>query len=64
MTDTQYNSLRTLYLSMDEVVWDPKTGTQYNVVVQDLQGVYFEGDYGFGGWRKDVLLVLNIRSVV
>jgi hypothetical protein len=64
MTVAQYNQLRTLYLSSDEVVWDPNTGTTYNVIVQDLMGTYFEGDFGSGGYRKNVKMVLNIRSVV
>ena len=64
MSETMYNNLRTKYLSTDSVVFDPKTGTTYNVIVENLSGSYVQ--YGLDDipHRKDIELILNIRSAI
>ena len=62
--ETFWDNLRTKYLSSDSVVFDPKNGNTYNVIVENLIGKYVQ----YGLWdipvRKDVELTLNIRSTV
>lgn len=64
MSETFYQNLRTKYLSTSSVVFDPKNGSTYNVIVEELSGRYIQ--YGLEDipHRKNVELILNIRSTV
>lgn len=64
ISETFYENLRTKYLSTNTVVFDPKDGNTYNVIVEELTGSYIQ--YGLEDipYRKDVELILNIRSMI
>lgn len=59
---TMYEQLRTLYLSNDEVTFDPDGSYTYEVVVTDLSAKYLKYYSGDFQYVKDVKLTLNIRS--
>jgi hypothetical protein len=64
ISTTFWDNLRTKYLSVSSVVFDPQNGNTYNVIVENLIGKYVQ--YGLEDIpvRKDVELTLNIRSQV
>lgn len=64
ISETFYSNLRSKYVSTSTVVFNPQTGTSYNVIVEELIGEYIQ--YGIEDipHRKDVELTLNIRSTV
>lgn len=62
-----WNALRQRYLATGtQYTWDPEIvgGTTYSVVLKSLQGTYFKHLKEDSEWRKDVALVLSIRSKV
>lgn len=64
ISEAFYTALRAKYVSTDIVVFDPKNGSTYNVIVEDLVGTYVQ--YGLEDipHRKGIELTLNIRSTV
>ena len=62
MSTTMYNQLRTLYISTEEVTFNPQESYTYGVIVTNLDGKYYKAALNSIAYRKDVELTLNIRS--
>ena len=64
MTSGEYADLITLVESDTQMVWDPQTGTTYNVELTYLEGAYVQSSLLDAEWRNDVILRLVILSEV
>lgn len=64
MPETMFNQLQTLLEADEEMVWDPKSGTTYNVQIRSLEGSYVETSLLNAPWREDVTLKMVIISEV
>ena len=64
MTDTAFDEFQTLLEDDETKVWDPQTGSTYNVEILKLDGAYVESSLLDAPWRKSVKLELLIRSEV
>ena len=53
MKEAQWDQLQTLLEADTQIVWDPQTGTTYNVEVTRLEGIYFESSLIDAAYRKD-----------
>lgn len=63
MSPGQFSSLAQILEADAQVVWNPQTGTSYNVQVLDLDGE-FHGDLSSSAhYRKNVRLTLLIMGV-
>jgi len=64
MTSTMFDQLQTILEFDTQVVWNPQTGTSYNVEVLQLEGRYVRNALLDAEYREDVKLSLLIRSEV
>ncbi len=64
MPAAQYSALRSKYLTTDTYEWNPglSGGETYNVKIIDMSGSYVEVLHDDIAYRKDVVIVLDIRS--
>jgi hypothetical protein len=66
MPATQYNDLNTLYQADELIIFDPSGGvdgaTTYNVIVKDLEGVYWLNMDTSESYRKDIKMNILIMS--
>lgn len=64
MPSGTYKKLRQQYLLTGVTyIWDPQTGgNTYNVQIVRLEGAYFGTVHHEGAYRRDVKLILDIRS--
>lgn len=62
MKEAQYEALREIYLSTDEINWNPGAGIIFTIVPADLEGEYFETALHEAPYRRNVRLVLDIRG--
>ena len=64
MTKAMWDELQTILENDTGVVWDPQTGTAYNVEVLQLEGKYVFKSLLDGAYRREVKLTLLIKSQV
>ena len=64
MTSTMFGQLQTILELDSQVVWNPQTGTSYNVDVLRLEGRYVRNALLDADYREDVQLSLLIRTEV
>jgi hypothetical protein len=64
MTSTAFDQFQSILEEDAQKVWDPKSGSTYNVEVLSLDGKYVESSLLDAPWRRDVKLSLLIRSEV
>ena len=62
MTPAQFSQLETLLNNDTQVVFNPQTGTSYNVQIVSLAGEYHLDQTAGAAWRKNVRLELLIIS--
>lgn len=64
LQEAQWDELQTLLEADAEIVWDPQTGSTYNVEVADLRGDYQDKSLIDAAYRRNVVLTLIIISEV
>jgi hypothetical protein len=64
MDETMWDQLQTLLEADTQIVWDPQTGSTYNVEITKLEGAYVESALVDASWRQKVKVELLIRSAV
>ena len=64
MTPAQFSELATILEADAQVVWRPRTGSDYNVQVMELTGEYFIGLTADAAYRQNVTMTLLIVSEV
>jgi hypothetical protein len=65
MPKGMYTALRLMYLQIGTAfIWNPQTGgNTYNVRITDLQGDYFGTVHHEGPFRRNVKMILSVRSL-
>jgi len=64
LDEAQWDEFQTLLEADAEVVWNPRTGTTYNVEISKLQGTYQAKSLTDAAYRRNVVLSLIIISEV
>jgi hypothetical protein len=61
---TSFDTLQTMLEDDEQKVWNPQTGSTYNVEIKKLSGKYLESALLDAPWRRNVILELVIQSEV
>lgn len=62
MTSDAFDSFQSLLEDDEEKIWNPQIGTNYDVEILKLDGIYMEDALTDANWRKNVKLSLLIKG--